>query len=253
MDTSLAGGVMGSEVENKNPHVTKIAVLQRKPGKEDALNLLRDIAHRVSYLMRENGFKVGSLVEFYPRDKRLLGMNVNRGMKVMLRLRNPTDEYQFLPRESILGTMLHELTHNQFGPHDNKFYSKLDELMARQWSIEQQGLHDYFLGEGRRLGGKARHDRELIRKQRNQIIRARGTRLGSLTDQRSNGTPRELAARAAERRANDNKWCGENKQNSIEQPTSEDLDVVVIDDDDEDNDRPADSGKDGVVEIIDLT
>lgn len=242
-----AWSVMGSTEVHKNPHVAKVAVLQKKPGKEDALELLKDIAHRVSYLMRENEFKVGSLVEFFPRDRRLLGMNVNRGMKIMLRLRNPTDEFQFLPRESIMGTMLHELTHNLFGPHDNRFYAKLDELMGRQWVIEQQGLFDTFLGHGRRLGGQNR-DREMIRRQRNQLIRSRGTRLGSLTSEPAR-TPREMAALAAERRAKDNKWCGENSQN-VEQPSNEDLEVVLIDDDDEL--EPAKSQHDHI-EVIDLT
>lgn len=240
---------MASDVVHKNPHVAKVAVLQRKPGKDDALELLKDIAHRVSYLMRENGFKVGSLVEFFPRDKRLLGMNVNRGMKIMLRLRNPRDEFQFLPRESIMGTMLHELTHNLFGPHDNRFYAKLDELMGRQWVIEQQGLFDTFLGHGRRLGGQ-NLDTDAIRRQRNRIIGSRGTRLGSLTGETAGRNPREMAAIAAERRANDSKWCGANSQRVIEQPSNEDLEVVVIDDDEF---EPAPCPKDKPLEIIDLT
>lgn len=240
---------MASDVVHKNPHVAKVAVLQRKPGKEDALELLKDIAHRVSYLMRENGFKVGSLVEFFPRDKRLLGMNVNRGMKIMLRLRNPRDEFQFLPRESIMGTMLHELTHNLFGPHDNRFYAKLDELMGRQWVIEQQGLFDTFLGHGRRLGGQ-NLDTDAIRRQRNRIIGSRGTRLGSLTGEAAGRDPREMAAIAAERRANDSKWCGANSQRVIEQPSNEDLEVVVIDDDEL---EPAPCPKDKPLEVIDLT
>lgn len=240
---------MASQLVHKNPHVSKVAVLQKKPGKEDALELLKDIAHRVSYLMRENGFKVGLLVEFFPRDKRLLGMNVNKGMKIMLRLRNPSDEFQFLPRESIMGTMLHELTHNLYGPHDNKFYAKLDELMGRQWAIEQQGLFDTFLGRGRRLGGQNR-DREVIRRQRNQVIRSRGTRLGSLTSEKSSRSPREMAALAAERRAKDNKWCGENLQN-VEQPTNDELEVLVID---EGNDSDSSVTPDNkAIEIIDLT
>lgn len=238
-------------VDHKNPHVSKVAVLQKKPNREDALELLKGIAHSISYLMRENGFKVGSLVEFYPRDKRLLGMNVNRGMKIMLRLRNPNDEFQFLPRESIMGTALHELTHNLFGPHDNKFYAKLDELMGRQWVIEQQGLFDTFLGQGRRLGGTERRDRELIRKQRNRIVRSRGVRLGALTNEMSGRNPREMAALAAQRRAEDSRWCGQDKQDRIDQPSDKDLDVIIIDDEECIGNR--ERIKNDAVEVIDLT
>ena len=140
---------------HKNPHIKKVAVLQCKPNQEGALNIIKEIARKVSFLMKENHLKVVSLVEFYPRDQRLLGMNVNHGLKIMLRLRCPTDEFQFLSMESILGTMLHELTHNLFGPHDKKFYDKLDELIGRQWVIEQRGLYDTFLGNGHRLGGRS--------------------------------------------------------------------------------------------------
>ncbi|QLQ79623.1 hypothetical protein HG537_0C02700 [Torulaspora globosa] len=237
--------------DHKNPHVAKVAVLQKKPNKEDALRLLKQIAHSISYIMKENGFKIGSLVEFYPRDRRLLGMNVNRGMKIMLRLRNSSDEFQFLPRESIMGTALHELTHNLFGPHDNKFYAKLDELIGRQWVIEQRGLFDTFLGQGRRLGGTQGRVIELNRKQSNQVIRSRGVRLGSVAGETANRTPREMAALAAQRRADDSRWCGEARQGKVEQPTDEDLEIITIDDDE--NDSSSKENRNESIEIIDLT
>ncbi|EJS43484.1 wss1p [Saccharomyces arboricola H-6] len=245
---------------HKNPHIQKVAVLQRKPNREDALNLLKEIAHRVSFLMKENNFKVVSLVEFYPHDQRLLGMNVNRGSKVMLRLRCPTDEFQFLPMESIMGTMLHELTHNLFGAHDKKFYDKLDELMGRQWVIEQRGLYDMFLGSGQRLGGtpNIRSNRYpmtgistnmgIVRK------RGKGVKLGTLSPDSTPTThrgrsPREMAALAAERRYKDDRWCGENKSNKdqiISDNNDNLLELVVLDDE---QDLPGDTN----IEVIDLT
>ncbi|AQZ16993.1 WSS1 (YHR134W) [Zygosaccharomyces parabailii] len=224
-----------------NPHVQNIAVLQRKPLRDQALGLLKDIAQHVSYLMKENRFRVGLLVEFYPRDKRLLGMNMNRGYKIMLRLRSPNDEFQFLPRESIIGTMLHELTHNLHGAHDNRFYAKLDDLMARQWVIEQQGLFDTFLGEGRRLGGTAvaARERQVSLKQRRGRARSRGRKLGGSSSGR-NGSPREMAALAADRRARDSRTCAD--ANAYD---SDEEDLVVID---ESAPRP-----EPVIEVIDLT
>ncbi|QLG74172.1 hypothetical protein HG535_0G00560 [Zygotorulaspora mrakii] len=234
----------------KNPHVKELAVLQRLPNKGDALEILGDIAHRVSYLMKEHQFKVNSLVEFYPKDKRLLGMNVNRGMKIMLRLRNPHDEYQFLPRESIIGTMLHELTHNLFGPHDNKFYKKLDDLIGRQWVIEQQGLFDTFLGSGKRLGGQSVRGRRAVNSVR--ISKLCGTRLGSGSNEAvPKLSPRELAAKAAIRRANDSKWCHDNDDRIVESliPKAKDLHVIIVDEDVIDDDASSTYKP----EIIDLT
>lgn len=209
--------------------------------RDQALGLLKDIAQHVSYLMKENRFRVGLLVEFYPRDKLLLGMNMNRGYKIMLRLRNPNDEFQFLPRESIIGTMLHELTHNLHGAHDNRFYAKLDDLMARQWVIEQQGLFDTFLGEGRRLGGTAvaARERQLSLKQRRGQVRSRGRKLGGSSSGR-NASPREMAALAADRRARDSRTCADaNAYESAEE------DLVVIDE--------SAPGPEPVIEVIDLT
>ncbi|AGO13191.1 AaceriAFR042Cp [[Ashbya] aceris (nom. inval.)] len=193
-----------------NPHIRELAVLQHKPGKERALNILQDIARRVSYLMREEGFRVGQLAEFYPQERRLLGLNVNQGAKILLRLREPTDEQQFLSRESVLAVMLHELTHNVFGPHDARFRRKLDELVGRQWVLDQRGIVDSFLGRGRRLGGRRR---------------------AQLTGRSAGVAARELAGLAAARRiaaiAATAQCCGQGS--AAGPPRDGDLDVVVID------------------------
>ncbi|CAI4051952.1 hypothetical protein N7582_005327 [Saccharomyces uvarum] len=245
---------------HKNPHIQNVAVLQRKPNQEYALNIMKEVAHKVSYLMRENHFKVVSLVEFYPHDQRLLGMNVNRGLKIMLRLRCPTDESQFLPMESIMGTMLHELTHNLFGPHDKKFYDKLDGLIGRQWVIEQMGLHDAFLGKGQRLGGRSNvlsNRYPMTGVSTNTGImrrRGKGVKLGTLSlgaqpsSPNRGKTPREMAALAAERRYKDDRWCGENKssKNQINDYNDDLLEIVVLDDE-EGSPGPMRS------EVIDLT
>ncbi|KAL6948652.1 hypothetical protein ACO0QE_001124 [Hanseniaspora vineae] len=231
---------------NKNPLISSIAVLAKNPLKDDALKMMYDIAHRVSYLMKEEKFKVYQLVEFYPKDKRLLGMNVNRGQKILLRLRYPEDEFRFLPMESVMGTMLHELTHNVFGPHCNKFYSKLDDLTSKQWVYEQQGLFNHFLGSGKKLGGRTGNT---------------GARVGTLSTLTSNGTsttalsgkvvkpnrglklggtrpkdftaktPKEMAAIAAQRRFEDNEWCRHNHEALLE-PEDSELEIIELDNDD---------------------
>lgn len=45
------------------------------------------------------------------------------GHKICLRLRYPNDKSLFLPVEQVVDTMLHELSHNVFGPHDEKFHN----------------------------------------------------------------------------------------------------------------------------------
>lgn len=68
------------------------------------------------------------LTEFYPKDAKLLGLNVNGGQRVCVRLRAAGSEGHFLPYEAILGTLLHELVHIVHGPHKAPFYKLLDEI-----------------------------------------------------------------------------------------------------------------------------
>ena len=56
------------------------------------------------------------------------GLNINRGAEVKLRLREFDSTDKFLPYEAIVGTMLHELCHNDIGPHNAQFYKLLDEI-----------------------------------------------------------------------------------------------------------------------------
>jgi hypothetical protein len=58
----------------------------------------------------------------------LLGLNVNRGAEVKLRLRPDGRDNEFMPYEEVLDTMLHELAHNARSPHDAQFYKLWDEL-----------------------------------------------------------------------------------------------------------------------------
>jgi hypothetical protein len=63
-----------------------------------------------------------------PKNPRLLGLNVNRGVEVKLRLRPNGRDHDFIPYERVLDTMLHELAHIARGPHDAQFYKLWDEL-----------------------------------------------------------------------------------------------------------------------------
>lgn len=80
---------------------------RRRPRESEALLMLRKVASMVKPIMRRRCWRVGILSEFYPQQH-LLGLNVNAGEKICLRLRYSTDERQFLPFEEVVDTMLHE-------------------------------------------------------------------------------------------------------------------------------------------------
>jgi predicted metal-dependent hydrolase len=58
-----------------------------------------------------------------------------KSKEIRLRLRRVGDENAFYEYEDLLLVMLHELTHNTIGPHNQTFYKTLDELIA---------VSDYF-------------------------------------------------------------------------------------------------------------
>lgn len=96
--------------------------LVSSPNVDDARKLLERIASQVLPICKARSWRVKLLKEMCPTNKGLLGMNVNRGMKIMIRLRMDTTANTFLPYEQLLDTMLHELCHMKIGPHDAKFY-----------------------------------------------------------------------------------------------------------------------------------
>ena len=103
--------------------ISQIHALKRKPQQEKAQDLLQKIHDQVLPILIARKWKVHRLQEFYPKNENLLGMNVNRGWKIMIRLRDPYDENHFYPYTEVLGTMLHELVHMKIGPHNASFFT----------------------------------------------------------------------------------------------------------------------------------
>jgi hypothetical protein len=91
-----------------DPLVSEYEHEKRRPRESEALLALRKIASLVKPIMRQRGWRVGTLSEFYPGQPNLLGLNINQGQKICLRLRYPSDQRQFLPIEQVVDTMLHE-------------------------------------------------------------------------------------------------------------------------------------------------
>jgi len=88
----------------------------KKAKDPEAERLLKAIVAQVGPIMRKRQWRVEVLKEFFPTNPNLLGLNVNQGGEVCIRLRPSNDENSFLPYESLLGTMLHELCHNGGAP-----------------------------------------------------------------------------------------------------------------------------------------
>ncbi|EOD28162.1 hypothetical protein EMIHUDRAFT_373278 [Emiliania huxleyi CCMP1516] len=91
-------------------------------------------------IMRERRYRVGTLAEMDPIDdrlaekmegggKRLLGYNTNHGMSIHVRLRT-MDLRGFEAYPSLVDTLLHELAHNEVGPHNDLFWHLFAQLKA---------------------------------------------------------------------------------------------------------------------------
>lgn len=156
-------------------------------------------------------------------------MNVNRGQKIFLRLRHPlyssrdpsngqpTMSDSFLPEDDVVYTMLHELTHNVHGPHDDKFNALLKDLEQEWFEQRRTGGRGYmpgdgFLTPGLRLGmgqlGNAETPAEARRqaaamaeeRRRKQLLGVGGGRLGGGEGVAVDKDAATLAREAAERR-----------------------------------------------------
>ncbi|KAK0633064.1 WLM domain-containing protein [Immersiella caudata] len=197
--------------------------LVKFPREKDALHTLKKIASLVKPIMRARGWKVKELAEFYPDEHNLLGLNVNRGQKIMLRLRYPGDRNQFLPIEQVTDTMLHELSHIVYGPHDSKFHALWNQLRDEHEGLVMKGYTgEGFLSEGRQLGGsrqvpmhEARRLARAAAERRKALSAGSGQRLGGATP-RPGQDIRNVIVRAIERRNETLKGCGNTNHNERE-------------------------------------
>ncbi|ORY08855.1 WLM domain-domain-containing protein [Clohesyomyces aquaticus] len=129
--------------------------LKHLPREQEALHMLRKAASLVKPMMRKRGWKVATLAEFLPDEPQLLGLNINRTERILIRLRYHHDSRQFLPMEQVTDTLLHELSHIVWGPHDVNFNNLWNELREEHQSLVSKGYTgEGFLSPGHKLGGK---------------------------------------------------------------------------------------------------
>ncbi|KAL8147691.1 hypothetical protein AgCh_005134 [Apium graveolens] len=200
--------------------VWEIKALKNKDKQDEAQNILNRIAKQVEPIMRKHNWRVKLLSEFCPKNPALLGLNVNHGVHVKLRLRRPNRDSEFYPFHQLLDTMLHELCHNAHGPHNALFYKLWDQLRKECEELINKGSSGSGEGfdlPGRRLSG---FSQPAISSLRHTALNAaeKRARLGSLLPsgpKRLGGdsslmtalSPIQAAALAAERRLQDEKWC----------------------------------------------
>lgn len=99
----------------------RIEPLQHLPDPSTALEVLTRLANdpAIRHIMQLHRFSVGILTELAPHEQPgLLGLNVNAGQAIKLRIR--TDAYDgFRLYAETRRVLCHELTHNVHGDHDN--------------------------------------------------------------------------------------------------------------------------------------
>ena len=110
------------------------------PHAFEARKLLFNVATdpAICHILKQRRWTVGTLAELDPVDdrlsekmegggKRLLGYNTNHGAQIHVRLR--TDDLStFLPYDQVVDTILHELAHNEVGPHNAHFWHLMSQL-----------------------------------------------------------------------------------------------------------------------------
>lgn len=229
--------------------IVEYRALKKLQDSSEALKILRRIGASVRPIMMKHGWRLPLLVEMYPKQDNLLGLNVNRGKKIALRLRRPYNDREFIDEESITETMLHELAHNLRGPHDEIFFQHLEMLTQEFYDLRANrplpGLG--FMSAGQKLGGRGGLNNTANSAQRrrdiSQIMGSGSNKVGGSTN--SNLSHREAAAAAAYRRKIISMGCPSNNLESTQEANEEQeqqellhgVEVITIgDDEDRDDD-----------------
>lgn len=195
------------------PAVAEYQHEKHRQREAEALFMLRKIASLVKPIMRQRGWRVGVLTEFFPEERNLLGLNINRGERICLRLRHAGDDRQFMPLEQVTDTMLHELCHIVHGPHDEHFHNLWNQLRDEYENLTRKGYTgEGFLSQGHQLGGaripmhEARRRARAAAEKRKVLSSGSGQKLGGAPVRRGQDI-RQVIADAAARRSTVMKGC----------------------------------------------
>ncbi|KAK5171941.1 uncharacterized protein LTR77_003578 [Saxophila tyrrhenica] len=216
-----------SSLKEQEPLFNSYEHLQGLPRGDAALTMLRKVASLVKPIMRKRGWKVQILAEFLPPEANLLGLNVNRGFKICIRLRYHNNPDLFLPLEQVVDTMLHELSHNAYGPHDTNFHRLWDELRDEWETLTRKGYTgEGFLSDGKRLGDSRHvpppHEMRRLarasaekRQTKNSLSKGSGQKLGGTPLHLQGRDVRQIIADQVTRRNTINKGCGSGREDAV--------------------------------------
>ncbi|KAG6908892.1 hypothetical protein DXG01_002870 [Tephrocybe rancida] len=140
-----------SDASLLNYRFHQLTPLAHLPNPGSALALLTKLSEdpAIQHIMQKHQFSVGTLTELAPHENpELLGLNVNAGEAIKLRIR--TDLYDgFRLYKDVRRVLCHELTHNIWGDHDNNFKelnSKLNREVAEFEQAAKRGTHYFSRG-----------------------------------------------------------------------------------------------------------
>mmetsp|Transcript_44427 Transcript_44427/g.71198 ORF Transcript_44427/g.71198 Transcript_44427/m.71198 type:complete len:522 (+) Transcript_44427:572-2137(+) len=180
-------------------------VLQQFKDKDKALEILERLATEPGFVevLKKHKWKIGALTEMYPEgyvgvsDVCLLGVNINKGQEISLRLR--TDDLKgFRKYLEIRATLIHELAHmeNHKEDHGPEFYMLMREIEKEVVTL------DWRQGAGQTLGGESRLIPSVLVHDSSKAEVPKGGEYTLGGDLMSTGASAvELAGRAAEIRA----------------------------------------------------
>lgn len=126
--TDLQVRSTGSPMAESKYEFHRIEALNHLPDPPAARTLLTRLANdpAIRHVMQKHSLAVGVLTELAPHEHpNLLGLNVNAGQAIKLRLR--TDRYDgFRLYGDVRKVLCHELTHNVWGDHDDNVSLDID-------------------------------------------------------------------------------------------------------------------------------
>jgi hypothetical protein len=172
--------------DGKAPSFLKCCHILSLPNADQAKTLLERVVREFEPIAKQRGYKVLSVSElcccndgldFDPtangkkrRKRRKMANNIwgynqttssgyGKSHTIHLRLRHTSNHHdRFLPYEDVAGTMAHELAHCEHGPHNDKFYKLMDEILDQHAGLMASNLSSNgasipsFGGAGQALG-----------------------------------------------------------------------------------------------------
>jgi DNA-dependent metalloprotease WSS1 len=209
--------------------ILNFEVLLKFSNNYAAKNLLQQISKHVIPIMKKRMWVVHNFCEFCPKDKHLLGLNVDRGETIRIRLRQHDNADEFIPLPELLDTMLHELAHIQEANHSRRFYALWDDLRD-EWetnAVTSKVTLNTAEIEGNRLD-TTKHNPSSMKDARLKALESAEKRaklhqgdsthiLGGKIPSNATpqATPQELVRIATLNRLNGSSWCGTDDTKSV--------------------------------------